>query len=78
MSPRSAGLDELIGGEAERPPADRLLRIGNIKVDRKGLFARDVYATASEIDAVEDDSVEGGTVILTVPEEMLLQETSGG
>ena len=51
--------------------------MGYIKVDRKGLFARDVYA-ASEIDRMEDDPVKGDKVILKVPEEMLLQEASDG
>jgi len=52
--------------------------MGYIKVDRKGLFARDVYAAASEIDRVEDDPVKGDKVILNVPEDMLLQEASDG
>jgi hypothetical protein len=45
---------------------------------RKGLFARDVYAAASEIDRVEDDPVKGDKVILNAPEDMLLQEASDG
>ena len=44
----------------------------------QGLFARDVYAAASEIDRVEDDPVKGDKVILNVPEDMLLQEASDG
>ena len=67
-SPRASGDDQ----------PDQLLRIGYIKVDRKGLFARDAYAAASEIDRVEDDPVKGDKVILKVPEDMLLQEASDG
>jgi hypothetical protein len=72
------GQDEGARPNVPPPFADRLLRIGYIKVDRKGLFARDVYAAASEIDRVEDDPVKGDKVILNVPEEMLLQEASDG
>jgi hypothetical protein len=36
-------------------------------VDRKGLFARDAYVAASEIDRVEDN-----TVYLNIPKDMLL------
>jgi hypothetical protein len=72
------GQDEGTRPNVPPPFADRLLRIGYIKVDRKGLFARDVYAAASEIDRVEDDAVQGDKVILKVPEEMLLQEASDG
>ena len=71
------GQDEGARPNVPPPFADRLVRIGYIKVDRKGLFARDVYA-ASEIDRVEDDPVKGDRVILKVPEEMLLQEASDG
>jgi hypothetical protein len=60
---------------AVAPPfADRLVRIGYLKVDRKGLFARDVYVAATEIDHVEEDAVYGDKVILNVPENMLLAE----
>jgi hypothetical protein len=51
------------------PFADRLLRIGFLKVDRKGLFTRNVYVAATEIDRVDDD-----TVVLSVPQHMLLTE----
>jgi hypothetical protein len=51
------------------PFAARLLRLGFIKVNRKGLFKRDVYAVATEIERVED-----GTVHLAVPEDALLSE----
>ena len=70
------GQDEGTRPNVPPPFADRLLRIGYIKVDRKGLFARDVYAAASEVDRVEDDPEKGDKVILKVPEEMLLQEAS--
>ena len=56
------------------PFADRLVRIGYLKVDRKGLFARDVYVAATEIDHVEEDAVNGDKVILNVPQDMLLAE----
>jgi hypothetical protein len=38
--------------------AQRLLRTGFIKIDRKGLLKRDVYAGADEIDAVDGDLVQ--------------------
>ena len=56
-----------------RSPTD-CFASGYIRVDRRGLFARDVYAAASEIDRVEDDPEKGTKVILNMPEEMLLQE----
>jgi hypothetical protein len=56
------------------PFADRLVRIGYLRVDRKGLFARDAYVAATEIDRVEEDAVRGDKVILNVPEDMLLSE----
>lgn len=40
-----------------------------LKVDRKGLFGRDLYVAADEIDRVED-----GTVYLSVPQNALLAE----
>jgi hypothetical protein len=48
---------------------DRLLRLGFIKIDRKGLLRADAYAAADEIDRVQD-----GTVHLLVPEKALLKE----
>jgi hypothetical protein len=68
------GQDEGARPNLQPPFADRLLRIGYLKVDRKGLFARDVYVAASEIDQVEDDPVKGDKVVLSLPEEMLLPE----
>jgi hypothetical protein len=55
--------------EPHLPPpfVDRLQRIGFLKVDRKGLFTRDVYVAATEIDRVDND-----TVVLSVPQQMLL------
>jgi hypothetical protein len=72
--------DQDEGARPNVPPpfADRLFRIGNINVDRKGLFARDVYAAASEIDRVEDDPVKGRHGHPELPQEMLLQEASDG
>jgi hypothetical protein len=51
------------------PPsfAARLMLTGYLKVDRKGLFARDAYVSATEIDRVEDN-----TVRLNVSKDMLL------
>ena len=49
------------------PFAERLLRVGYIQIDRKGLFARDAYAAATEI-----ERVEGETVHLNLPKDMLL------
>ncbi len=63
---QDTGLDE---PHLPPPFADRLLRIGFIKVNRKGLFSRDVYVAATEIDRVNDD-----TVVLAVPQHMLLTE----
>jgi hypothetical protein len=59
------------GPRLPRPFAERLLRVGFVKVDRKGLFASDVYVAPNEI-----DRVDGGTVHLSVPQDMLLKETS--
>ena len=69
------GQDEAARPNLPKPFADRLLRIGYLKVDRKGLFARDVYVAASEIDRVEEDPVKGDTVVLNVSEDMLLPES---
>lgn len=49
--------------------AERLLRTGFIKIDRKGLLKRDVYAAADEIDAVDGDLVR-----LSVPVDVLATE----
>ncbi|MDQ1744544.1 MAG: hypothetical protein QOE23_2883 [Pseudonocardiales bacterium] len=49
------------------PFAERLLRVGYIQIDRKGLFAGDAYAAATQI-----ERVAGGTVYLNVPKGMLL------
>jgi hypothetical protein len=48
---------------------DRLLRLGFIKVDRKGLLKSDAYATAEEIDRVQND-----TVRLTVTDKEMPKE----
>ena len=37
--------------------ADRLLTVGFVKIDGKGLFARDRYVEANKIDHVSDDRV---------------------
>jgi hypothetical protein len=48
---------------------ERLLRLGFIKVDRKGFLASDAYAAADEIDGVQD-----GAVHLSVTDKELLKE----
>jgi hypothetical protein len=53
--------------DVPQPFAARLLRTGYLKVDRKGLFARDAYVSATEVDEVEDN-----TVRLNVSKDMLL------
>ena len=65
---QDTGLDE---PNLPPPFADRLLRIGFLKVDRKGLFARDVYVASTEIDRVDND-----TVVLSLPQHMLLTEVA--
>jgi len=61
------GEDPDVVPDVPRPFASRLLLTGYLKVDRKGLFARDAYVSATEIDAVEGD-----TVRLNVSKDMLL------
>jgi hypothetical protein len=48
---------------------ERLLRLGFIKVDRKGLLKSDAYVAADEIDRVQD-----GAVRLTVTDKEMLKE----
>jgi hypothetical protein len=50
---------------------DRLLRIGFIKIDRKGFLRPDAYAAADEIDHVQD-----GTVHLLVHDKNLLNKAA--
>lgn len=47
------------GGEPDVPQerAERMLRLGYIKIDTKGLFAGDLYAAADRVDRVERDTV---------------------
>lgn len=52
--------------------AERLLRTGFVKIDRKGLFAPDVYAGADRI-----DTVDGDVVRLSVPVDELAAEGTG-
>jgi hypothetical protein len=61
------GQDEDLMPALPPPFAERLLRIGYALVDRKGLFARDAYIAATDI-----ERVEGDTVYLNVPKDMLL------
>lgn len=72
-----AGLGALIAktfgaGEPGVPPSEaaRMVRLGFLKVDTKGLFARDVYVAADQVANVRQDTVE-----LTVSRDEL---TKGG
>ena len=61
---QTLGLDEA-GLDISRPDlppelAERLLRVGFVKVDRKGLFRKDAYIPADQIDRVEDNIVRLG------------------
>jgi hypothetical protein len=69
-----AGQDVEKKPDVPPPFADRLVRIGYFRVDRKGLFARDVYVAATEIDRIEEDPVKGDRIVLNVPQDMLLTE----
>lgn len=61
------GEDPDVVPDVPRPFASRLLLTGYLTVDRKGLFARDAYVSATAVDAVEDN-----TVRLNVSKDMLL------
>jgi hypothetical protein len=61
------GQDEDLMPQVPHPFAERLLRVGFLRVDRKGILARDAYVAAPEI-----DRVEGDIVYLNVPKDMLL------
>jgi hypothetical protein len=54
-----------------RELAERLLRTGYLRVDRRGFFAKDAYVSATDI-----DRVVGDTVHLDVDKDMLLAERS--
>lgn len=60
------------GGEPVLPPAlsERLRRQGYLKVDSKGLFKRDVYVGADQL-----DTVRGDVVILAVSKGELAKES---
>jgi hypothetical protein len=58
-----AGIEPRVPGEL----AERLMRIGFVKVDRKGFFKSDAYVGADEI-----DRVEGEIVHLLVKDDALL------
>jgi len=71
---QTAGWDASLEVEKPQLPpplAERLLRTGFLKVDRKGLFRRDVYAGADQI-----AKVDNGTVHLAVDQDMLPAETA--
>jgi hypothetical protein len=42
------------------PYAERLLRVGFVKVSRKGLFTGCAYVPGDEIEAVDEDTVRLG------------------
>lgn len=72
--PMGAGVPPVATGIGEEPDvpgeiARRLRRTGYFKVDTKGLFRRDVYVSATEIDAVTDDAVT-----LAVPKNELTKQ----
>lgn len=50
---------EALGAGADLPEQyrERMLRIGYIKIDSKGLFKSDCFAAADRLDRVEDDVV---------------------
>jgi hypothetical protein len=56
--------------EPDAPPslAERLLRVGYVKVNSKGLFHADLYASADQISRVAD-----GTVYLTASKDELIK-----
>lgn len=59
---RSVGIFALGDGGADEPdvppsPAERLLRTGFVKISAKGLFERDLYVSAEQIVAVDDDTI---------------------
>ena len=60
--------EPLVAGELR----ERLLRLGFVKVDRKGLLKSDAYVAADEI-----DSVQNGAVHLTVTDKEMLKESGG-
>ena len=45
------------GPDVNRQRAERLLRVGYIKIDHSGILSGHGYAAADEIDRVEDDRV---------------------
>lgn len=57
--------------EPDLPPslAERLLREGYLKINRKGLFKKDAYVAADDIDAVDGDVVR-----LRIAQDSLLNE----
>jgi hypothetical protein len=63
--------EETDGGEPHvvGEPREQLLRIGFVKIDRKGFLRPDAYAAADQIDRVEGDSVH-----LSVKDTDLLQD----
>lgn len=65
--------DSVFGSEPDvpGPMAARLIRLGYVKVDARGLLEADRYVASDEVAEVVDD-----TVVLTVPKDRLTAETS--
>lgn len=63
--------DSFGGSEPDVPPtrAEQLLREGYIKIDARGVFARDLYADAGQISNVDAEGVH-----LSVPRAALTRE----
>lgn len=61
-APETGGLGTAIDSLAEisrlpRHIAERLLRLGYVKIDKSGLFGGHEYVAADELDRVEDDTL---------------------
>jgi hypothetical protein len=61
-APETGGLGSAIDGFAEvaklpRHVAERLLRLGYVKIDKSGLFGGHEYVAADELDRVEGDTL---------------------
>ncbi|WP_219419700.1 DUF2171 domain-containing protein [Pseudonocardia nigra] len=77
QTPQGGGLGDIVrntfgGGEPHVPEqlAARLLRVGFVKVDGKGLFGRDFYVPADQVGEVDGDAVH-----LTVSGDELTRES---
>jgi hypothetical protein len=75
QSSEESGFAAALSGETDEPDvpeglAERLVRSVFVKIDGKGLFARDFYASADEVADVVDD-----TVTLTTTRDQLISQT---